>query len=62
MQDLSSVMTSKSSISSTDRDCKSLNPDNVGGLLDVADFLDDLDLEALGGGGGGGNEEVGGGI
>lgn len=62
MQDLSSVTTSKSSMSKTDKDFKFLKPDNVGGLFDVADLLDERDLEDFGGGGGGGNDEVGGGM
>lgn len=61
MHDLSSVTTSRSSISRIDRDFRFLKPDNVGGLFDVADFLDVLDLESFGGGGGGGNNGPGGG-
>lgn len=62
MQDLSSVTISKSSMSRTDKDFRFLKPDNVGGLFDVADLLDERDLEGFGGGGGGGNEELGGGM
>lgn len=62
MQDFSSVTISKSSISKTDKEFRFLKPESVGGLFDVADLLDERDLEDFGGGGGGGNDEVGGGM
>lgn len=62
MQDLSSVMTSKSSMSRIDRVFSFLNPDKVGGFGEVADFLDVLAFEGFGSGGGGGSADEGGGM
>lgn len=61
MHDLSSVTTSKLSMSNIAKDFKPLNPDSVGGLEVCDGFFQVLVLEGFGGGGGGGNIDVGGG-